>query len=87
MTAHTTRRAAQSPNTAPETPASLAYKHSRVLHHALHIGHPMMRAGKLCFIHSIIEQRAGGGIETTVYLAGESKAVPAAEVQLQVQPT
>ena len=87
MTAATTRRAAHSPATAPETPASIAYKHSRVLHHALHTAHPMLYKGLVCFIHTITEQRYGGGIETTVYLAGHPAPVPAAEVQLQAQPT
>jgi hypothetical protein len=58
-------------------------RHNRVLLHALQTAHPMLRNGLQCFIHTLVFQAAGGGIETIVYLrGGRTGEVPAHELTL-----
>lgn len=70
----------------PQTQAEIAYKHIRVLLHALHTAHPVLYEGKVAFLHTISCGRQGGGIDYTIYLAGIEKPVAADAVQLQPQP-
>lgn len=72
---------------APETAAEIAYKHTRVLMHALHTAHPVMYQGTARFIHTITAQRYAGGIQTVVYLANDPAPIDPELIQLQNNPT
>lgn len=57
-------------------------RHNRVLLHALQTGHPVVVGGRNQFIACLSFNRDGGGIDTTVYLAGIREPVRAEDVSL-----
>ena len=69
-----------------ETPAALAYRRDQMLLRALHKGLSVTRAGRNGFVHTIRTQRLGGGVETDVYLAGDSTPYPANQITLLELP-
>lgn len=52
-----------------------AERHNRVLLHALQTAHPVIVDGKEHFIHTLTYQLYGGGISTSVHLAGADEPV------------
>lgn len=75
------------PVTPAETPAASAYKRDQALLRALHKGLQVEHEGKRGFIHTIRAQRAGGGVETEIYLAGSAVAIDSSLITIAETPT
>jgi hypothetical protein len=77
----TTPRASAGPSLSTAT-LDAEQRHNRVLLHALQIGHPVTVDGRTQFIQCLSFNREGGGVDTTVYLAGQRESVRGDQVAL-----
>jgi hypothetical protein len=59
-----------------------AFKHDQMLLRAIYKAQRVLYNGKYCFVQLMRVGLSGGGVETTVYLAGSPEPVPASAITL-----